>query len=914
MILSKIRLEDFISHKKTELSLGYGINVVVGPNGAGKTAILDGISFALFSDSGSRGKKENLINSRAKKCKVELAFTEGGISYDIEWAMERRGAAKGSLFRLTGERKNLLVRGGERSVVPEVQKVLGIDKNMFLQSVYVRQGEIEKLVTARPGDRKELISRLLGVEDLERAWNGMKTVIQAYRDNQIALETELKRKPTVKKQRDDAETKLRELGALLTSKRTELAGLESELKKLESALETLGSKKTEFDKFDKKRSIMEQKIGNLESKLETAKAELERAVSATQILQNLEKNVKRLPFLDAYVSGLTERESLELRNGALQEKLDEITDLRKTLEENAEGHGLYLEKEKLSSEKKSERKECEGSDVALAKAWEHLEKCEKEEEKRSASLARELENCSSVLGESVSVDNIKSVLERVKMQLEEKAREFDMKVKDAEAAVTVLNQRIKELDDNLSKFSSEVEVKACPTCDTELSPERVSQLIVKYSAERSAADDKMALLKSDLQEATKQQEQVLGKKRKIDVVDPERLKNLAADLAESGKEVASEKAEVSRLEQQTEKLKAIDKELEQLESAKSSIEGAYEEFELAKRQLEKLPSEEEIESEKRPLTASLRDIAGKVKLAVEQLGYEPEDPQEELLQLRKKKEDYDQNVPIAKRKEEYELSVSSTSQELADCIDDLSKISSAIEQLGYDEKEHRTKQEEVKRKGQEIKDLTANVAATEQARIGADDEVRKYSDELKALEAKALEKKLVDSYIIVLNKIRDAYGKDGVQKMVRARARPLLEKTTRDLFERFNLAYSDIKIDDDYDISVIGPSGEQDIDQISGGERVALAIALRLAIAKVLSGRIETVIMDEPTTHLDEERRKELVNILNSFFREGGRIIPQMLIITHHSEIEEVADVVYSVKKKEGYSTIESGKYLNTIS
>jgi exonuclease SbcC len=914
MILNRIRLEDFISHKKTELSLGYGINVVVGPNGAGKTAILDGISFALFSDSGSRGKKENLINSRAKKCKVGLAFTEGGISYDVEWVMERKGAAKGSLFRLAEERKNLLVRGGERSVVPEVQKVLGIDKNMFLQSVYVRQGEIEKLVTARPGDRKELISRLLGVEDLERAWNGMKAVIQAYRDNQIALETELKRKPMVKKQRDDAEAKSKELSALLTSKRAELSGLESELKNLESALESLDFKKVEFGKFDKKRSIIEQRFGNLESKLETAKAELERAVSATQILQNLEEDVKRLPFLDAYVSGLAERERLELRSSALQGKLDEITGLRKTLEENSDGHGLYLEKEKLLSEKKSERKEYEGSDVALAKARKQLEKCEKEEEKRNASLARELENCSTALGESVSVGNIELVLERVKMQLDEKAKEFDTKVKDAEAAISVLNQRIKELDENLSKFSSEVEVKACPTCDTELSPERVSQLIVKYSSERSAADGKLASLESDLQEATKQQEQVLGKERKIGVIDPERPQNLAADLAELGKEVASEKVEVSRLEKQTEMLKAIDKELEQLESAKSAFEEAYKEFEFGKRQLEKLPSEREIESEKRPLTASLQEVAGKVKLAVEQLGYEPEDPQEELVQLRKKKEDYDQNVPIAKRKEEYELSVSSTSKELSDCRGDLSKIAYSIEQLGYDEKEHRTKQEEVKLKGQEIKDLAASVAATEQARIGADDEVRKYSDEIKALEAKAVEKKLVDSYITVLNKIRDAYGKDGVQKMVRARARPLLEKTARDLFERFNLAYSDIKIDDDYNISVIGPFGEQDIDQISGGERVALAIALRLAIAKVLSGRIETVIMDEPTTHLDEERRKELVNILNSFFREGGRIIPQMLIITHHSEIEEVADVVYAVKKKEGYSTIESGKYLNTVS
>jgi exonuclease SbcC len=62
--------------------------------------------------------------------------------------------------------------------------------------------------------------------------------------------------------------------------------------------------------------------------------------------------------------------------------------------------------------------------------------------------------------------------------------------------------------------------------------------------------------------------------------------------------------------------------------------------------------------------------------------------------------------------------------------------------------------------------------------------------------------------------------------------------------------------------------------------------------------------MDEPTTHLDEERRKELVNILNSFFREGGRIIPQMIVITHHHEIEDVADVIYNVSKKEGCSVI----------
>lgn len=208
--------------------------------------------------------------------------------------------------------------------------------------------------------------------------------------------------------------------------------------------------------------------------------------------------------------------------------------------------------------------------------------------------------------------------------------------------------------------------------------------------------------------------------------------------------------------------------------------------------------------------------------------------------------------------------------------------------------------------------LEKEIAGMIEKKKTADYEIANCDEKLKGLEKKEREKRHVDNFIGLLNKIRTAYGKDGVQKMIRARARPLLERSTRDLFERFNLAYSDIKIDDDYNIAVIGPSGEQQIEQISGGERVALAIALRLAIAQVLSGRVETIIMDEPTTHLDEERRKELVNILSSFFREGGRIIPQMLIITHHPEIVDVADVIYTVKKQDDYSIAESGSLMKS--
>ena len=269
-----------------------------------------------------------------------------------------------------------------------------------------------------------------------------------------------------------------------------------------------------------------------------------------------------------------------------------------------------LKKDTLLSKKNKERKEYEGSTIALARAKKQLEKCEKEEKKKRADLTSELEKYSTVSGESVSVDGIAVVLERVKAQLELEAKEFDTKVTETASAISVLNQRIKELDENLVKFSGEVEVKACPTCDTELPPERVSQLVVKYSSQRSAAKEKVIALDGDLQEAERQRGLVYERKTEIDEISVERLGSVAAELAGLETEVAGERLEVSRLEKQAEMLTAIDEELKQLESEKRACEEAHKEFEWAKRRLDKLPSVEEIEAEKKPLTLALEEVVG----------------------------------------------------------------------------------------------------------------------------------------------------------------------------------------------------------------------------------------------------------------------------------------------------------------
>ena len=909
MILNKVKLEDFISHKKTEIELSYGINVIVGPNGAGKTSVLDGVSFALFNDS-CRGKKENIINSKANRCKVSLEFTEAGVGYEVDWSMERGSPAKGNLFRIVDGKRSLLVRGGERSVVPEVSKVLGIDKNMFLQSVYVRQGEIEKLVTALPGARKELISRLLGVEDLERAWNGIKGVIQVYRDEQTTLGAKLERRPDVEKQKNEAEAKSKQLAALLVSKRKDLADVKTYLNRLQADLADFKCKKREFDALDKEKGILDQTISGLQIRLGTEKAELAKTKVAEAIVKELEGEVSLLPALEAYVQGLGEKEKLELKLSAFETKLGEITELKATLEKNAQNHVLYLEKGSLLVKKGKERRKYEGADSALEAANKQLVKLRNQQKKKAENLTMELKRYSEVLGEYVSVENVEAVVNRVGSDLQAKVKAFDEKSKQITSEIGILVQRTEEWDESLIKFSNATETQSCPTCETELGPERVSQLVKKYSLEKSNATREVASLRGGLKQVEEERKQTYQKSRETDALDAKRIQDLAVESKEVGDAVLGQELEIEETKKQVEALKAFDALMEQLENEKSACEEEAKEFEAAEKRLGKLPSTENILAEQVPIAKALKEVLVLLRESKSKIGYEPKEPGKELRALREKKQQYDQNAPIAARKMEYSQNVAATEGEGAKARERLAALLGAIEKLDYDENKHNDFEQKILVKDKVKQEFERGIVRSEQEKLGLDQEVASCLKELEGLEEKFAQKKLVDKFIVVLNRIRDAFGKDGIQKMIRSRARPLLERSTRDLFERFNLAYSDIKIDDDYNISVLGSAGEQDIDQISGGERVALAIALRLAIAQVLSGKIETIIMDEPTTHLDEQRRKELVNILSSFFREGGRIIPQMLIITHHPEIEDAADTIYTIRKEDSYSIAEK----NTLS
>ena len=212
-----------------------------------------------------------MINSRSKECNTGLEFSESGIKYSVEWTIKRTGSPKGKLYREQENGKTLLAQGGARSIIPEIEKILALDKSLFLQSVYVRQGEIEKLVTARPAERKELISKLLNIEDLEKAYDKIKQVIDDYIKKQIVLKTELNQKTTLENEKKEYQATSSKLEKEINQRKNELKEIKNLITELKDEIKNLKAKKKKFIELESKKQLLENQVKNIQEKTENLK-------------------------------------------------------------------------------------------------------------------------------------------------------------------------------------------------------------------------------------------------------------------------------------------------------------------------------------------------------------------------------------------------------------------------------------------------------------------------------------------------------------------------------------------------------------------------------------------------------------------------------------------------------------------
>ena len=212
------------------------------------------------------------------------------------------------------------------------------------------------------------------------------------------------------------------------------------------------------------------------------------------------------------------------------------------------------------------------------------------------------------------------------------------------------------------------------------------------------------------------------------------------------------------------------------------------------------------------------------------------------------------------------------------------------------------KQDELSRIDQEIGAITEKISETEQ--------------QIEFLKKAISEVKVVRDYVEELDTIQtNIFNRDGaVATSLRSWALNTISVKASEYLALLNTKIQRIFLSEkirDVVITCYSRNEVLELESLSGGEQVSVALALRLGMANLLgASHLNLIILDEPTTHLDAERRKSLVAVLSQLSNITNVGAPmQFIIITHDSEIFEDSTVEHIYK----FESTEQGSKVTAL-
>lgn len=178
-----------------------------------------------------------------------------------------------------------------------------------------------------------------------------------------------------------------------------------------------------------------------------------------------------------------------------------------------------------------------------------------------------------------------------------------------------------------------------------------------------------------------------------------------------------------------------------------------------------------------------------------------------------------------------------------------------------------------------------------------------------------------EACITALNNTLDAYSKDVLKQQAVAETRRLFERA-REVLHRDNLPKLTMQkmlhglnaLLDQY-LSVFETNYSACIDEnfdfvcnfatksgvparsLSGGQKVALAIAFKFAVSELLANQIPLMVLDEPTVWLDEINKPRLVEVMSKV-RDMTAHGVHVLVATHDTALYPAFSRIYDVSQR----------------
>jgi len=221
-------------------------------------------------------------------------------------------------------------------------------------------------------------------------------------------------------------------------------------------------------------------------------------------------------------------------------------------------------------------------------------------------------------------------------------------------------------------------------------------------------------------------------------------------------------------------------------------------------------------------------------------------------------------------------------------------------QIAYDATEHATVKRQVSDVGQKLAASKAQLEEKE-TRLGV---VKQSIGQLESLEKELATKTAAAAETAELLAMTET-----VREILREAGPYVTRRLVRQISARASTIYGDLmgnperrlRWSDDYQISLNVRGHDRTFPQLSGGERMAAAIALRLGLMQETSN-IGIVFLDEPTEGLDQIRCGSLSERIMQV-----KGLSQIFVISHNSTFEAATENVIGIVKDETGSHVMNG-------
>lgn len=465
MYLKNIEVQGFKSFaQKINFEFHNGITGIVGPNGSGKSNVGDAVRWVLGEQSAKQlrgGNMQDVIFSGTETRKP-LSFASVAITLDNsdhklpvdfqEVTVTRR------LYR-SGESEYLI--NGSACRLKDIHEMFydtGIGKEGYS---IIGQGQIDKILSGKPEERRELFDEAAGIVKFKRRKNTTIKKLEEEQQNLVRVTdilSELTRQLTpLEKQAETAKIYLgkrevlKELDVnlfLAENEHTEglLKELEEKTKTAEHQLqETSGAYEKTKEEYDR----LEKELESLEQKMEALREETQGKALQKQQMEG-QINVLNEQLL----AGEQNQEHYESRLSAIAEELSKKEEAKKEQQEEGE-----LLKEKTSEMKKQMKKKEE----ALSNIQENIRECSAAVEDGKNEIIEILNTRATTKGKAQRFDTMmeqigirKAELSQKILKLKSEEEEQSGAMKRASAKYEAITALIEEMNEECKRLEEEV--------------------------------------------------------------------------------------------------------------------------------------------------------------------------------------------------------------------------------------------------------------------------------------------------------------------------------------------------------------------------------------------------------------------------------------------------------------------------